>query len=197
MRPPLTRPELVAVGTSLGGLKALMTVLGGLPAQLRVPILVAQHRATDGDGQGLATLLQQHTPLKVQEAEDKMTIAAGSVYLAPADYHLLVEERGLLALSTDTPVNSARPSIDVLFETAAEAYGPSLVAVLLTGASADGAGGLSTVKARGGRAIVQDPATAESSTMPAAGIAAAEVDYVVPLEHVAQYIRSLVEGIRV
>jgi two-component system chemotaxis response regulator CheB len=191
------RVELVVFGTSLGGLKALMTVLAALPPKLTVPVVIVQHRATDGDGHGLARLLQEHTPLTVQEAEDKMPLAAGTVYLAPADYHLLVEERGVLALSTDVPVRSARPSIDVLFETAAEAYGRGLLAVLLTGASADGAEGVTTVKARGGKVIVQDPSSAESSTMPAAGIAAAAVDYVLPLEHVGHYVRSMVEGTRV
>jgi two-component system chemotaxis response regulator CheB len=109
----------------------------------------------------------------------------------------LIEEPGLLALSTDAPVRSARPSIDVLFETAAQAYGPALVGVLLTGASADGADGLAAIKARGGRAIVQDPSTAECSTMPAAGISATKVDYVLPLEAIAGHLVSLVEGTRV
>ena len=107
-----------------------------------------------------------------------------------------MEAGGWLALSTDEPVRSARPSIDVLFETAADAYGPALLGVLLTGASADGAAGLAHVKARGGRAIVQDPATAECATMPAAGIAAAAVDYILPLERIGEYLVSLVEGTR-
>ena len=123
-------------------------------------------------------------------------MSPGSVYLAPADYHLLIEERGQLALSTEAPVRSARPSIDVLFETAADAYGPELVGVLLTGASADGAEGLAAIKARGGRAIVQDPASAECATMPAAGISATRVDYVLPLEASGGYLVSLVEGTR-
>jgi two-component system chemotaxis response regulator CheB len=190
-------PELVALGTSLGGLRALTALLGSLPAKLPVPIVVVQHRGTDGDGHGLAALLQEHTSLTVQEAEDKMELQAGTVYLAPADYHLLVEMRGLLALSTDAPVRSARPSIDVLFESAAEAYGAGLLAVLLTGASVDGAAGLAEVKSRGGRVIVQDPASAESKTMPAAGIAATEVDYIVPLEQIGRYVTGLVEGTRV
>lgn len=190
-------PQLVVVGTSLGGLKALMTLLEALPPGLAVPIVAVQHRGTDGQGQTLAGLLQEYTRLTVLEAEDKMAIEAGAIYLAPADYHLLVESPGRLALSTDAPVRAARPSIDVLFETAAEAYGPRLLAVLLTGASADGAEGVATVKARGGRVIVQDPATAESAVMPAAGIAAAQVDYIVPLEHIGRYVASLVEGTRV
>ena len=189
------RPQLVAVGTSLGGLNALIELLKALPATLRVPVVVVQHRSPAADG-GLAVLLQEHTSLLVEEAEDKQPMSSGTVYLAPPDYHLLIEECGVLALSTDAPVRSARPSIDVLFETAADAYGPALVGVLLTGASADGAEGLAAIKARGGRAIVQDPATAECRTMPAAGISATTVDYVLPLAAIGGHLVSLVEGTR-
>jgi two-component system chemotaxis response regulator CheB len=188
-------PALVAIGTSLGGLNALMTVLRRVPPGFAVPIAIVQHRGPSADN-GLAALLQGVTPLPIVEAEDKMALAPGTIYLAPPDYHLMVEAPGQLALSTDAPVRSARPSIDVLFETAAAAYGPNLLAVLLTGASADGADGLAAVKARGGRAIVQDPATAESAVMPAAGIAAATVDYVLPLTAIGGHMVTLIEGTR-
>jgi two-component system chemotaxis response regulator CheB len=188
-------PSLVTIGTSLGGLNALMAVLRHVPAGLAAPIAIVQHRGPSNDG-GLAAILQTVTPLTVVEAEDKMDLVPGTVYLAPPDYHLLVEVPGQLALSTDAPVRSARPSIDVLFETAAAAYGPQLLAVLLTGASADGADGLAAVKARGGRAIVQDPADAESAVMPAAGIAAASVDYVLPLAAIGGHLVTLIEGTR-
>jgi two-component system chemotaxis response regulator CheB len=191
------RPEIVAIGTSLGGLHALSTLLDTIPGRLPVPVVVVQHRAPDGDGRGLGVLLQAHTAMPVQDAEDKMELAAGAVYLAPSDYHLLIEARGLVALSTDAPVRAARPSIDVLFETAAEAYGRGTLGILLTGASADGADGVAAIKARGGRVIVQDPASAESATMPAAAIAGTAVDYVLPLEEIGHYIMSLVEGTRV
>ncbi len=189
------RPTLVVIGTSLGGLSAILAVLKQLPKDLPVPVLIVQHRGPTSDG-GLVGLLQQHTALTVVEAEDKAVLVPATVFVAPADYHLLVEAGGSLALSTEGPVRSARPSIDVLFETAAEAYGPALIGVLLTGASADGAAGLAQVKARGGRAIVQDPATAECATMPAAGIAAAPVDYILPLERIGDHLVSLVEGTR-
>ena len=187
---------LVAVGTSLGGLNALTALLRDLPASFPVPIVVVQHRTVSQDGGGLTELLQDHARLKVVEAEDKMVLQSGTVYIAPADYHLLIEEAGILALSTDGPVRSARPSIDVLFETASDAYGPALLGVLLTGASADGAEGLATVKARGGRAIVEDPSTAECRTMPAAGLAATAVDYVLPLAKIGDHLVTLAEGTR-
>lgn len=190
------RPGLVVIGTSLGGLNALVAVLGALPRELAVPIVVVQHRAAASDG-SLAEVLQEYTALRVVEAEDKARLEPGIVYVAPADYHLLVEERDALALSTEAPVRSARPSIDVLFESAAEAYGAEVIGVLLTGASADGAAGLARIKALGGRAIVEDPATAECATMPAAGMAAAAVDYVLALERIGPHLVSLVEGSRV
>ena len=188
--------ELVAVGTSRGGVNALTALLAQLPAALPVPIVIVQHRAASPDAALLSQLLQDHTALAVVEADDKMPMTAGTVYLAPPDYHLLVEAPGLLALSTDAPVRSARPSIDVLFESAADAYGCRLLAVLLTGASADGADGLAAVKARGGRAIVEDPETAECRTMPAAGLAATAVDYVLPLRKIGEHLVTLVEGTR-
>lgn len=190
------RTDLIVVGTSLGGFNALLSLLGALPADLPVPIVVVQHRGA-GDQTRLAELLQQGTALDVVEAEDKMALESGTVYLSPADYHLLVETRGSLSLSIDAPVRSARPAIDALFETAADAYGPALAGVLLTGASADGAAGLVAIKRRGGLAIVQDPATAESPAMPAAGIAAAAVDYILPLEQIGGHLVMLVEGTRV
>lgn len=190
------RTELIVVGTSLGGLNALVALLGRLPADLPVPIAVVQHRGAADDA-SLADLLQQATALRVIEADDKMPLEAATVYLAPADYHLLVEERGWLSLSTDAPVRSARPSIDALFETAADAYGRAVAGVLLTGASADGAAGLAHIKRCGGHTIVQDPASAESPTMPSAGIAAAPVDYIVPLDRMSELLVMLGEGTRV
>jgi two-component system chemotaxis response regulator CheB len=192
----VTRPELIAIGASLGGLHAITTLLRGLPGDLPVPILIVQHRGTSADG-GLVRTLQDHTSLTVVEAEDKAPLSGGTVYVAAPDYHLLVEAPGELALTTDAPSRSARPSIDVLFETAADAYGPALLGILLTGASADGAAGLARIKARGGRVIVQDPATAECATMPAAGIAAARVDHILALENIGEYLVKLFEGTRV
>jgi two-component system, chemotaxis family, protein-glutamate methylesterase/glutaminase len=186
--------EIVVVGTSLGGLSALSVLLGALDGSFPAPLAIVQHRVADGDGRSLAALLGSRTRLSVVDAEDKTPLERGTAYLAPADYHLLVESRGWLALSTDPPVRSARPSIDVLFETAAEAYGPAVLGVLLTGASADGAAGVAAIKRRGGRVLVEDPGTAESSTMPAAGLAAATVDGVLPIAALAARLANLVEG---
>lgn len=191
----MTRPGIVAIGASLGGLQAVSRLLAALPAGLPVPVVVVQHRGK-GPDQGLVALLQGHTGLAVVEGEDKTLLAPGTVYIAASDYHLLVEAPGAIALSTDAPVRFARPSIDVLFETVADAYGAAALAVLLTGASADGAAGLARIKACGGRAIVQDPATAECGTMPAAGIAAAAVDDILALDRIGAHIVALVEGRR-
>ena len=190
------RTELIAIGTSLGGLNARLAVVRHLPRDLPAAIVAVQHRGASIDT-GLVDLLQQSTALTVVEAEDKTPLKPGTLFVAPADYHLLVEDRESLALSTDAPVRSARPSIDVLFDSAADAFGDAVVGVLLTGASADGAAGLARIKQRGGRVIVQDPATAECATMPSAGIAATAVDYVVPLDRIAEHLLSLVEGTRV
>lgn len=160
--------ELVVIGTSWGGLHALRRVLGGLPAAFDVPVVVVQHRHRDSDHL-LVHLLQEHTPLKVHEIEDKTELEAGGVYVAPADYHVLVEV-GHLALSTEEPVRYSRPSIDVTFESAADAYGARTVGVIMTGANDDGARGLKRIADRGGATIVQDPATAESAVMPAAAL---------------------------
>jgi two-component system chemotaxis response regulator CheB len=162
-------PALVVVGTSLGGLNALRALLASLPPDFSTPLAIVQHRGKGGDG-GLRDLLQTSSPLPILEPDDKEPIRAGHVYLAPADYHLLVEG-GHLALSTEAPVNHSRPSIDVLFESAADAYGSALVAVVLTGASDDGARGAVRVGQRGGTVIIQDPSSAESAIMPAAAAA--------------------------
>ena len=189
-------PELIAIGTSLGGLNALLELFGRLPATLPVPIVMVQHRGATADTT-LVEMLSHATALTVVEAEDKVAMQPGTIYVAPPDYHLLIEADGTLALSTDAPVRSARPSIDVLFETAADAYRERVLAVLLTGASADGAAGLTHVKRRGGCAIVQDPASAECATMPSAGIAATPVDYILPLRQIGEHLIGLVEGTRV
>ena len=182
--------ELIVVGASWGGLNALGNVLARIPGTLSCPIAVVQHRRHDAVEGGLSKLLQVHTHERVVEAEDKMPIEPHTIYLAPTDYHLLVEP-GAFALSVDERVQYARPSIDVLFESAADAYGPGVVGVVLTGANEDGAAGLARVKERGGVAVVQDPRTAERPEMPAAAAAATTADAILPLEEIGPFLYGL------
>ncbi|HLO51190.1 MAG TPA: chemotaxis protein CheB [Kamptonema sp.] len=206
--------EIVAIGTSLGGLNALTTLLADLPENFPLPIVIVQHRHKDSNNK-LSYYLQQQSSLPVIEAEDKETIAPGRVYLAPADYHLLIESpcysefsvdesyftggaapvltkaeiqnRGAptFALSTEAPVSYARPSIDVLFESAADTFGEKVIGIILTGASADGSKGLAKIKAEGGLTFVQEPDSAQCRIMPASAIATVEVDWILPLSKIA------------
>lgn len=160
--------QIVVVGTSAGGLSALRELVGGLPASFALPVVVVQHRHRQSD-QLLSSLLQDRTSLPVCEVEDKAPILGGTVHVAPADYHLLIEP-GYFSLSTDEPVRYSRPSIDVTFMSAADTYGAHTVGVVLTGANADGARGLERISDRGGLAFVQEPVTAESPAMPAAAL---------------------------
>lgn len=185
--------ELIAIGTSLGGLSALKTLLRCLPREFPVALAIVQHRHRESD-EALSFFLQKFTVLPVHEVEDKQRIQPGNIYLAPADYHLLVES-GYFSLSVDEPVSYARPSIDVLLESAADAYADRVIGVLLTGANQDGVRGLLTLKARGGIAIVQDPGTAESPVLPAAAIAAVAVDLVLPLSQIAPRLVDLCESV--
>ena len=187
--------ELVAIGTSVGGLQALIGLLEHLPGTFPLPIVVVQHRSPVGRS-GIASVLQDHAELRIVEADDKDAIEKGHVYLAPADYHLLIEPDRTLALSTEGPVHYARPSIDVLFESAAEVYRDSLIGVVLTGASADGAKGARRIKEFGGWLLVQEPATAESRVMPDAALAAAPADEIVSLDRLPAALRHLAAAVR-
>jgi two-component system, chemotaxis family, protein-glutamate methylesterase/glutaminase len=181
--------EIIVVGTSWGGLAALRALAGGLPAGFGLPLVVVQHRHKDSD-RLLATLLQDRTPLTVCEIEDKQPVLPGFLFIAPPDYHLLVE-RGHFSLSIDAPVRYSRPSIDVAFTTAADSYGARTVGVVLTGANADGAEGLAAVAKRGGLAVVQSPATAESPTMPRAALEAVPSARVLPIAAIADLLMTL------
>lgn len=180
------KADLVVIGTSLGGLSALEILLGGLPREFPLPIAVVQHRGIESDDT-LMLLLQVHSALAVLEPDDKDPIERGRVYIAPAGYHLLVD-RGSFALSTDAKVCYARPSIDVLFESAAESYKERVIGIVLTGASRDGSEGLARIKERGGLAVVQDPKGAEAPTMPEAAIARVKVDRILPLPEIAPFL---------
>jgi len=186
------RPAVVVVGTSLGGLHALREILGGLPAGFSIPVVIAQHRVKSGGGD-LAGLLQAVCPLRVWEPEDKEPLSPGMVYLAPPDYHLLVEP-GSLALSTEAPVNHARPSLDVLFESAADAYGEGVIGVVLTGSNEDGARGARRIQQRGGTVIIQDPSAAVSGIMPAAAQARTGIIRTYSLGQIARLLVELCPG---
>jgi two-component system chemotaxis response regulator CheB len=174
----------------MGGMTAMATIFSSLPAGFPVPIVVAQHRYRTS-GEALPAYLRRHSNVNVVDATDKQWIHPGNVYLAPADYHLMIDADGELSLSVDAAVAYSRPSIDVLFESAADAYGAAAIAVVLTGANADGAGGARRIKERGGFVVVQDPATAESKEMPAAAIAATRVDRILPLERIGPFLVEL------
>lgn len=161
----LTAPSAIVVGASLGGLDALCFLLDRLPASFPLPLLVVQHRSADDDGL-LVAALRAAGHLPVREPQAGEPIATGGVLLAPAAYHLLVEPGPTTGLSADPPVCAARPSVDVLFESAAEVYGPRLLALILTGEGRDGSAGMQRVYAAGGAAIVQDPRQAAAASMP-------------------------------
>jgi two-component system, chemotaxis family, protein-glutamate methylesterase/glutaminase len=182
--------EAVVMGASAGAVQALSHVLPALPDRFPVAILVVVHVPPDRDN-ALVALLQSKCRLEVREAEDKAPIEGGVVYFAPADYHLLVEADRTLALSSDTPVLHSRPSIDVLFESAADAYGPALAAVVLTGANEDGALGLRAVARAGGVALVEDPAGAYAPAMPRAALAACADARSLSLDAIAAYLTDL------
>lgn len=172
--------SVVAIGTSWGGLAALTTLLGGLPADFGIPVVVVQHRSNDSE-RLLSQLLQDATDLRVCEIEDKDELTPGTVHLAPANYHVLIEE-GYVSLTVEEPVRFSRPSIDVMLTSASDTYGAGVIGVVLTGANEDGARGLAQIVKRGGRALVQDPKTAEIPIMPIAAIRAVPTAEVLPLD---------------
>ena len=187
----MPRYSIVAIGTSWGGLAAMTKLLGDLPADFSIPIVMVQHRSKDSE-RLLAHLLQDATDLTVCEIEDKDVLCPGKVHLAPANYHVLIEE-GYFSLTVEEPVRFSRPSIDVMFTSAADTYGPKAIGVILTGANEDGSRGLKDIARRGGRALVQDPKTAEIPVMPQAAIKAVPAAEVLPLDAIAQRLIALSE----
>ena len=189
-----TRPfEAMVIGVSAGGLAALGKILPELSEDFPLAVLIVQHMRRDADG-FLWRHLDTLSRLTVKEAEDKEAIQPKTVYIAPPDYHLLVEPDRTLSLSADERVNFSRPSIDVLFETAAEVYQQRLIGVILTGANNDGTHGLQTIKSYGGLAVVQSPESAESDAMPRSAIAEVAVDHIVPLDRMGQFLNDLAFG---
>lgn len=181
----------VVVGVSAGGLKALSVVLSGLPKDFPLSIAIVQHRRAEPGGGYMIEHLRTQTHLQIKAAGEKEHLIPGMVYIAPPGYHLLIERDRTFALSVDPPVQFARPSIDVLFDSAAFAYEGELIGVILTGANRDGAAGLAMIRERGGTTIVQDPKSAQAAEMPQAALDATDVDYIRPLEEIAAVLLSL------
>jgi two-component system chemotaxis response regulator CheB len=182
--------ELVAIGASWGGLRALERLLSQLPDGFAPAVVIAQHRSADPAARGLPELLSRHAGRPVHEAADKQLVEHGALYVAPSDYHLLVEP-GRFSLSTEDRVHYARPSVDVLFESVADAYRERAVGIVLTGANRDGAAGLARIKRLGGVAIVQDPRDAEARAMPSAALEAVDADAILPLDQIAKFLVGL------
>jgi two-component system, chemotaxis family, protein-glutamate methylesterase/glutaminase len=181
--------EIVIIGTSWGGLDAFGELVCRLPRTFGLAIVFVQHRHRDSS-EALAAVLRDRTALEVTDIEDKQPATPGCVFVAPPDYHTLVEE-GFFSLSTEAPVRYSRPSIDVTFNSAADSYAERAVGIVLTGSNADGAQGLRRIAQRGGMAIVQDPATAESPMMPAAALAAVPAAKKMTLREISEFLAIL------
>ena len=177
--------EAIVIGLSSGGMNALKIMFSLLPADFKTPIIIVQHISPRSENQWIS-LLNDKSNLLIKEADEKEKIEPGIVYIAPPNYHLLVEKDKTFTLTIEERVNYARPSIDVLFESAAEAYKSKLIGVILTGSNNDGTNGLKRIQEYGGLTIVQDPGTAESAFMPACAIAAIKPEYILPLEEIIE-----------
>ena len=169
--------DAIVVGASAGGLYAMISILHPLPVNYPIPIIVVQHRAKD-ERSLLEEVLQQKCQIRIKQADEKEEIQPGFVYFAPPNYHLLVENNGTFSLSYDVPVNYSRPSIDVLFETAADVFKQRLLGIILTGANKDGAAGMKKIRTLGGITIAQDPGTADYPEMPQAAISTRAIQHI-------------------
>ncbi len=186
--------KLIIIGSSLGGLSATKTLLAGISDDCVVPIVLVQHREQKAEvsmDNVLTNMIQRYTKRRIEEAEDKTPLNVNRIYLAPADYHLLIE-REFIALSADEPVTYARPSIDVAFDSAARTYGSGVIGIVLTGASRDGADGAASIESRGGLVVIQDPLTAEKDTLPKAAVAATRKSNIMQLEEIGPFISNIV-----
>ncbi len=179
--------KAIVIGVSAGGIDALGSILPTLPVDFPIPVIIVQHISPVSDS-FLSKHLNSICRINVKEADEKEMAIPGVVYFAPANYHLLIEEDETLSLSVEDRVNYARPSIDVLFETAAYVYNKKLIGIILSGASKDGSEGLKKIKEQGGLTVVQDPETAEAEMMPKAAIAATKIDHILPLNKIGPFL---------
>lgn len=177
--------EAIVIGLSSGGMSAMKVMFSLLPKDFNIPIIVVQHLNARSDSHWIK-LLNEKSNLHIKEADEKEKILPGNIYIAPPNYHLLIEKDKTFSLTIDERVSYARPSIDVLFESAAESYRNKLIGVVLTGSNHDGTNGIKRIKEYGGLAIIQDPKTAESAYMPTSAIAAIEPDYILSLENIIE-----------
>ena len=182
--------DAIVMGASAGGVSALLAVFAALPADYAIPLLCVLH-LPDGRHSQLAEVFSRRLQRPVQEARDKETVRPGMIYVAGPSYHLSVERDRSLSLSQEDRVYFSRPSIDILFESAADAYGDGLVGVLLTGANEDGARGLAHIKQRGGTTVIQDPHEAQVAVMPEAALALCRPDHILPLNGIGQLLAKL------
>ena len=182
--------EAVVIGASAGGLGALQILFSNIGKKFHLPVLMVQHMHPESDDY-LGQILKSYSHLKFIEADDKEPIEMGTVYYAPANYHLLVSGDKSLVLNVDEKVNYCRPSVDVLFESAADVYRQRLIGIILTGSNQDGAAGMSMIKRRGGLTIVQDPLQAEVDTMPRSVINLIKADYILPLEKIGKLLTKI------
>lgn len=182
--------DAIVVGASAGGVSALLAVFGALPADYTIPLLCVLH-LPDGRHSQLAEVFSRRLQRPVQEARDKEPVRPGVIYVAGPSYHLSVERDRSLSLSQEDRVHFSRPSIDILFESAADAYGEGLVGVLLTGANEDGARGLARIKHNGGTTVIQDPHEAQVAVMPEAALALHRPDHILPLNGIGQLLAKL------
>ncbi len=179
--------KIVTIGVSAGGMAALTEILSALPESFSMSIVIVQHKK-EGQDDFLTTYLSQKCSLKITEAKEKHPILPGTVYIAPSGYHLLIERDFTFSLSIDPPVHFSRPSIDVLFESAADAYGNNLIGVILTGASSDGSLGLKRIRQKNGLALIQDPKSAEVNVMPLSALDISGADHVQALEEIGPFL---------
>jgi two-component system chemotaxis response regulator CheB len=182
--------EAIVIGVSAGGLTALAQILPKFDKGMTLPVMIVQHQRHDSDD-FLVRYFDGLCVHSVREVEDKMPVEPGTIYFAPVNYHLLVEPDKTLSLSTEARVNYSRPAIDLLFESAAETYTDRLVGIILTGANQDGTHGAARIKELGGLIIVQDPGTAEAETMPMSVIKHVQVDHILALNRISEFINNL------
>lgn len=187
----MNKYKAVVIGASTGGIEALGIILSYLPDDFNQAIIIVLHLSPQS--KGLHQVLSRQCHMKIKEAEEKEKIKSGVVYTAPPNYHLMVEEDETFSLSVSGHINYARPSIDVLFETAADAYREKLIGIILTGANSDGSQGLHKIKEYGGLVIVQDPFTAERDSMPIAAIAVSEIDYILTLDKIGLLLADFIK----